>query len=173
VLTQTAGFLYGDNLLSRFGEWGRGPTALPRRSFNEATLASVRALDPLTKHALSSPFTGAVYDVLVGIFVRHLVALGAIDERLAAHCRHTPGLPVPALGDDFRRAYRGRGRLRRGAPPCAGRAGLAAGRRLASQHPRWPRVLEGAASPAGRRHRAGTGHGALVAQAFAARGIAA
>jgi len=108
VLTQTAGFLYGDNLLSRFGEWGRGPTALPRRSFNEATLASVRAMDPLTKHALSSPFTGAVYDVLVGIFVRHLVALGAIDERLAAHCRHTPGVPVPALGDDFRRAYRGR-----------------------------------------------------------------
>ena len=32
VLRQTAGFLFGDNLLSRFGEWGRGPTALPRRS---------------------------------------------------------------------------------------------------------------------------------------------
>jgi len=174
VLTQTAGFLYGDNLLSRFGEWGRGPTALPRRSFNEATLASVRAMDPLTKHALSSPFTGAVYDVLVGIFVRHLVALGAIDERLAAHCRHTPGVPVPALGDDFRRAYRGRAAdfaeaLRRARDELGW---LLAGAWRRSTHDGlvYPKVLRHLLAADTER---GTGHGALVAQAFAARGIAA
>lgn len=174
VLTQTAGFLYGDNLLSRFGEWGRSPTALPRRSFNEATLASVRAQAPLTKHALSSPFTGAAYDVLVGIFVRHLVGRDAITADLAARCRHTPGVAVPDLAGDFRRAYRGRAddfaealRLARDEL-----GGLLAGawRRTTTDGLVYGKVV---------RHmlaadaELGTGHGALVAQAFAARGIAA
>ena len=174
VLAETAGFLYGDNLLSRFGEWGRGPTALPRRSFNSATLASVRALDPLTKHALSSPFTGAVYDVLVGVFVRHLVAAGALDERLAARCRHTPGVPVPDLAADFRRAYRAHAAafaeaLRR-ARDELGWLLAGAWRRSTNDGLVYSKVL---------RHllaadaELGTGHGALVAQAFAARGIAA
>ena len=174
VLAQTAGFLYGDNLLSRFGEWGRGPTALPRRSFNDATMATVRARDPLTKHALSGPFTGAVYDILVGIFIHHLVARGAIDERLAARCRHTPGVRVPDLVGEFRRAYRGRA------------ADFAEALRLTRDELGW--LLAGAWRRTARgsvrylevvRHllaadtELGTGHGPLVAQAFAARGIAA
>jgi hypothetical protein len=174
VLRETAGFLFGDNLLSRFGEWGRRPTALPRRSFNEATMASVRAEGPRTKHALSAPFTGAVYDVLVGLFVRHLVVAGAIDERLAARCRHTPGVRVPDLGDDFRRAYRGHAAefaeaLRR-ARDELGWLLAGAWRRSTNDGLVYTKVL---------RHllaadtELGTGHGALVAQAFAARGIAA
>jgi len=174
VLAQTAGFLFGDNLLSRFGEWGRGPTALPRRSFNDATMAAVRGEDPLTKHALSGPFTGAVYDVLVGIFVSRLVALGAVDERLAARCRHTPGVSVPDLADDFRRAYRGRAHDFAEALRVARDelAWLLAGawRRSTNDGLTYRKVL---------RHllatdvELGTGHGALVAQAFADRGIAA
>lgn len=174
VLTQTAGFLYGDNLLSRFGEWGRGATALPRRSFNDATMASVRAMDPLTKHALSSPFTGAVYDVLVGIFLGRLVAVGAIDERVAARCRHTPGVPVPDLADDFRRAYRGRAHdfaeALRVARDELGWLLAGAWQRSTNDGLVYAKVLRHllAADTA-----LGTGHGALVAQAFAARGIAA
>jgi hypothetical protein len=174
VLTQTTGFLYGDNLLSRFGEWGRGPTALPRRSFNDTTLASVRAESPLTKHALSAPFTGAVYDVLVGIFVGRLVALGAVDERLAARCRHTPGVPVPDLAGEFRRAYRGRAHdfaeALRVARDELGWLLAGAWRRSTSDGLTYRKVL---------RHllatdvELGTGHGALVAQAFADRGIVA
>jgi len=174
VLRETAGFLYGDNLLSRFGEWGRGPTALPRRSFNDATMASVRAQDPLTKHALSSPFTGAVYDVLVGIFVQRLVARDAITQELAARCRHTPGVRVPDLGKEFRAAYRGRGNdfaeALRLARDELGWLLAGAWRRSTNDGLVYPKVL---------RHllaadaELGTGHGALVAQAFAARGIAA
>jgi len=174
VLRETAGFLYSDNLLSRFGEWGRGPTALPRRSFNDATMASVRAQAPLTKHALSSPFTGAVYDVLVGIFIQRLVARDAITQALAARCRHTPGVRVPDLGKEFRAAYRGRGN------------DFAEALRLARDELGW--LLAGAwrrSTNDGLVYRKvlghllaadaelGTGHGALVAQAFAARGIAA
>jgi hypothetical protein len=102
----TAGFLFSANILSRFGEWGRGPRALPRQSFNDDTMASVRAEEPLTKHALSAPFTGAVFDAFVGMFVRHLLERGAIDEPLAAQCRHQPDVPVPDLRADFRRQYR-------------------------------------------------------------------
>jgi len=174
VLAETAGFLYGDNLLSRFGEWGRGPTALPRRSFNDATLTSVRAQDPLTKHALSSPFTGAVYDVLVGVFVRHLVAAGAIDEPLAARCRHTPGVRVPDLAADFRRAYRGHAAdfaeaLRR-ARDEVGWLLAGAWRRSTNDGLTYSKVLRHLLAA---EAELGTGYGAQVAQAFAARGIAA
>jgi hypothetical protein len=174
VLRETSGFLFGDNLLSRFGEWGRGPTALPRRSFNDATMASVRAQDPLTKHALSSPFTGAVYDVLVGIFVRHLVARDAISEALAARCRHTPNVRVPDLGREFRAACRGHveafAEALRRARDELGALLAGAWRRSTNDGLTYTKVL---------RHllaadaELGTGHGALIAQAFAARGIAA
>ena len=105
LLRQTAGFLYSDNLLSRIGEWGRGPTAVPRRTFNAATMASVRADQHLNKHKLSSPFTGAVFDGFVRIFLHHLVVRDALDVNVARRCRHTPGEPVPDLGAEFRRAY--------------------------------------------------------------------
>ena len=174
VLADTAGFLFGDNLLSRFGEWGRGPTALPRRSFNDATLASVRALDPLTKHALSSPFTGAVYDVLVGIFVGHLVRRGLLDERVAARCRHTPGVPVPDLRADFRRAHRGQAdqfaEALRMARDQLGWLLAGAWRRTTTDGLTYGKVLTHLLAADA---ELGAGHGALLAQAFAARGIAA
>ena len=109
VLRQTHGYLYADCVLSRVGEWGTGGDDVARNAFNEATLASVRA-DPaaLNKHTLSAPFTGAVYDLLVELFVDHLVAAGAIPRALADACHHEPGRPVADLAGPFARAARGR-----------------------------------------------------------------
>jgi hypothetical protein len=109
ILRRTHGYLYADSLLSRIGEWGLGRADVERNAFNETTLASVRAAPRLNKHVLSAPFTGAVYDLLVEIFVDHLAAAGAISRQLAADCRHQPGTPVADLSADFARAIRGRG----------------------------------------------------------------
>jgi hypothetical protein len=109
VLRQTSGYLYADCVLSRIGEWGTGDDDVARHAFNDATLASVRA-EPvaLNKHRLSAPFTGAVYDVLVEIFVDYLVAAGVITRTLADACHHEPGRPVADLRGPFARAVRGR-----------------------------------------------------------------
>jgi hypothetical protein len=101
VLAQTGGFLYSENLLSRIGEWGRGEDDVARTAFNEATMASVRSLASFNKHQLSAPFTGAVFDIFVRCFVRHLRAHDAIDSTLAERCRHTPGRPLENLGAGF------------------------------------------------------------------------
>jgi hypothetical protein len=109
VLRQTHGHLYADCVLSRIGEWGRGDDDVARHAFNETTLPGLR-LDPATlnKHKLSGPFTGAVYDLLVEIFVDHLVSSGAITRSLAEACHHEPGRPTADLTGDFARAGRGR-----------------------------------------------------------------
>jgi hypothetical protein len=110
LLRETTGFLYSDCLLARIGEWGRDAGDVARRAFNQSTLASVRALPAPNKHQLSSPFTGAVYDVLVRTFVEQLAATGAIGHQLADDCRHDPtaAIPVPNLAAEFEGAYRGR-----------------------------------------------------------------
>jgi hypothetical protein len=101
VLAQTDGFLYSDNLLSRIGEWGWADEHVARPAFNDATMTSVRSESSLNKHHLSTPFTGAVFDLLVRRFVRHLLEGGAIDEHLERRCRHTPGRPVEDLSAEF------------------------------------------------------------------------
>lgn len=108
VLKATNGFLYTDSLLSRIGEWGHGKADVERNAFNDATLAAVRTDPKLNKHKLSAPFTGAVYDLLVEIFVDHLATAGVITRQLAADCRHEPGTPVADLSAHFARAVRGR-----------------------------------------------------------------
>ena len=108
VLKATNGYLYADSLLSRIGEWGHGKADVERNAFNDATLASVRADPKLNKHKLSAPFTGAVYDLLVEIFVERLATAGAITRQLAADCRHVPGTPVADLSAHFARSSRGR-----------------------------------------------------------------
>ncbi len=107
VLRATKGYLYEDSLLSRVGEWGHGKADVERTAFNDATLASVRADPKLNKHKLSGPFTGAVYDLLVEIFVDHLATDGVITRPLAEDCRHEPGRPTPDLSPHFAPALRG------------------------------------------------------------------
>ena len=107
VLKSTSGYLYASSLLSRVGEWGHGLKDVERNAFNDATLASMRADPKLNKHKLSGPFTGAVYDLLVEIFVAHLAAAGAITQQLADDCRHQPGQATADLGPHFAQALRG------------------------------------------------------------------
>jgi hypothetical protein len=110
VLRETGGFLFRDCLLARIGEWGRKRGDVARHAFNQSTLASVRAQPSLNKHQLSEPFTGAIYDLLVGIYLERLVDAGAVSRQLADDCRHDPtaATPVPNLAAEFTRAYRGR-----------------------------------------------------------------
>jgi hypothetical protein len=109
VLREARGYLYADCVLSRIGEWGKGDDDVERNAFNDATMASVRT-DPLTlnKHQLSAPFTGAVYDVLVEIFIDYLQADGAISRDLADACHHDPTRPVADLKRPFALALRAR-----------------------------------------------------------------
>jgi hypothetical protein len=109
VLRQTRGYLYADGVLSRIGEWGTGGDDVARHAFNDATMTSVRRDPPtLNKHVLSAPFTGAVYDLLVEIFIDHLLADGAITRELADACHHDPARPVADLARPFGLALRAR-----------------------------------------------------------------
>jgi len=175
VLRETGGFLFSDSLLTRVGEWGRTRGDVARHAFNHSTLASVRALPALNKHQLSAPFTGAVYDVLVGIFVEHLAAAGAISRQLADDCRHDPtaATPVPNLAAHFVRAHRGRHAifaeaLRLARDETASLLAGAWGRTTIADGVRYTRVLDHLlVADAG----LGLSRGALLRQAFAARGI--
>lgn len=172
VLRDTAGFLYSDNLLARFGEWGRGPAAVPRRLFNDVTLVDARDDPALTKHKLSMPFSGAVYDVLVRIFVRHLVASGALEEPVARQCRHVPNVPVHDLRREFRHAYaRHADRFAEALRLARDDLGsLLAGtwRRTTTDGLSFARVV---ANLLDTDAELGTGSGELFREAFAARGI--
>jgi len=145
-LTQTAGFLYGDNLLKPLRRVGAaGSTALlPRR-------ARSRGHPGLRARAGSPDQARAVVRRSTGARLRRCwsASSSGISWRSApstsgwpAHCRQHAGRAGArrSATDFLRRAYRrpARGRLRRGAPPSAARgtswAGCWAGR-LASQHP--------------------------------------
>jgi hypothetical protein len=173
VLRATSGYLYESSLLSRIGEWGHGQADVERNAFNEATMASARADPKLNKHKLSSPFTGAVYDLLVEIFVGHLARAGAISRPLADDCRHEPGRPTADLSAAFARAIRGRqvvfaealrqarddlGALLAGAWLATGGGNISFGRVLAG-------LIES-------DRALGLGHAAFIREVFAARGIA-
>jgi hypothetical protein len=175
VLHQTAGFLYSDCLLARVGEWGRTRGDVARHAFNQSTLETIRALPTFNKHQLSAPFTGAVYDVLVRIFLDHLAASGVVSRQLADDCRHDPAAtpPVPDLADAFAHAYRGRHEafeepLRQARDEIA--ALLAAAWRRTTIHDgvRYHRVLDHLLTADA---ELGLSRGALLRDAFAARGI--
>jgi hypothetical protein len=175
VLHQTAGFLYSDCLLARVGEWGRTRGDVARHAFNQSTLDTIRALPTFNKHQLSAPFTGAVYDVLVRIFLDHLAASGVVSRQLADDCRHDPAAtpPVPDLADAFAHAYRGRHEafeepLRQARDEIA--ALLAAAWRRTTIHDgvRYQRVLDHLLTADA---ELGLSRGALLRDAFAARGI--
>lgn len=175
VLRETGGFLFSDCLLARIGEWGRKRGDVPRHAFNQSTLASVRALPTLNKHQLSAPFTGAVYDALMRIFLEHLAAAGAISRQLADDCRHDPAAatPVPNLAADFTRAYRGRHAafaeaLRQARDEVATLLAGAWRRTTIADGVRYTRVLDHLLLADA---EVGLARGALLRAVFAARGI--
>lgn len=178
VLADTDGCLFGANLLSRIGEWGVTKSEVERTLFNDATMAWARRRKQLNKHALSLPFSGAVYDLLVEVFKEHLVGRKALMREVADRYRHRIERPVPDLGAAFRRA-------RRDAPSEFREALLDArdevARLLARAWRATPRDGVTYASVAGRLLQAADGAGAagagqrpraaIVAEVFGARGI--
>ncbi|HEV8615201.1 MAG TPA: hypothetical protein VGU22_06880 [Methylomirabilota bacterium] len=176
VLAQTDGQLYGANLLSRIGEWGVTNSEVERTLFNEATMTSVRKRKDLNKHALSLPFSGAVYDFFVEVFKAHLVHRRALSADVARRARHRPGTRMPDVGAAFTRA-------RRAAPAEFREALLDArdevARLLAMTWRATPRDGVTFASVAGRLLAitgsnaidGGRAHSAMLADVFLARGI--
>ena len=101
VLAETRGYLFSTNSACRLSEWGPDRDEDIRSIFNNATLASVRKLKGLNKHELSKPFSGAAYDLFVGIYQTKLVKRGAIPKILAGRSRHAPGRRPPGLRGEF------------------------------------------------------------------------
>jgi hypothetical protein len=173
VLADTDGQLYGANVLSRIGEWGVTKSDVERTLFNEATLTSVRERRSVDKHALSLPFSGAVYDLFVEAFQARLVEGKALTREVADRSRHRPGAPLRAGRAAFTRA-------RREKPEQFREALLGArdevARLLAQAWRATPRDGVTFAGVAGRilaaDAAAGGRRAALIRDVFAARGIA-
>jgi hypothetical protein len=105
ALAQSHGQLYGNNVLSRMGEWDRTKATSIRHLFNEATMEAARRDRKLNKHRLSLPFSGALFDLMAEILKERLVERGALSRALARRTRHRPGVPLADVGAAFARAH--------------------------------------------------------------------
>ncbi|HEU5322782.1 MAG TPA: hypothetical protein VFX28_18390, partial [Methylomirabilota bacterium] len=87
LLQHTRGDLRSETALSRIGELGGAQEI--RNALNASTMLTLRwHPDPSTfKYALSRPWTGAGFDVLLAIYERSLVRRRAIPPALAARAR--------------------------------------------------------------------------------------
>jgi hypothetical protein len=82
LLEHTRGDLASPNLVSRIGELSK--TRYTRNAFNSARMSTVKKVaDPDEyKIRLARPFTGAGFDLLVGLYLEGLVERGAIPAKL-------------------------------------------------------------------------------------------
>ncbi len=112
LLRQTAGNLYLENELNRIGELSN--TRQIRVASNALKMADVpdtrRRHSDLTGkelHTLGQPLTGAFFDILVMIYQRKLVELGAIGQELADESSRAADrqLGSGALQERFKEAY--------------------------------------------------------------------
>lgn len=85
LLDNTRGNLFSSNELSRVGELSQSREI--RVVFNDERYSSA-VTEP---HDLSLPLTGAIFDILVEVFQKKLVANGLISEELARLSAHVPG----------------------------------------------------------------------------------
>ena len=102
LLTRTQGRLFASSIVSRIGE-----SVVNRNVYNDLTLDDV-PWDPdpdLYKYALCLPFEGAVFDLLIELYERRLVALGAIERRVADRSSHARGRAVRGLKRAFARGF--------------------------------------------------------------------
>lgn len=174
VLQETRGFLFSENAACRVSEWGPEPDEHIRTIFNEDTMASVRKSKTVNKHGLSHPFSGAAYDVLVGIYQAKLVERGAIPKSLARRSRHVPGRPMPRLRGEFARRFVAKhddfvaaiGAARHEFAHLLARAWKSTPMHVLS----YARIV--ASLIAADRALFGGAYGTLIRRAFAARGIA-
>jgi hypothetical protein len=97
LLANTQGRLFSRNLLSRYGEKGRGRQI--RSAFNSAATWSpwiATAEATYDKHAFSKLFTGGAFDVFVEIYEHYLVRRGVIAPRLARESKSAVATAIDA-----------------------------------------------------------------------------
>jgi hypothetical protein len=102
LLRRTQGRLFASSIVTRIGE-----SVVDRNAYNNFTMADVPwDPDPDTyKYALALPFAGAVFDLLVELYERRLVARGAISPRLAARSSHARARSPRGLRQEFARSF--------------------------------------------------------------------
>ncbi|MEM7173156.1 MAG: hypothetical protein AAF530_23535 [Pseudomonadota bacterium] len=113
ILKKTGGNLYLENELNRIGELSK--TKQIRIASNALTMDQVadtgRPHDDLSGkeiHALGQPLTGALFDILVGIYQEKLIEFGAISRELADRSSRPEGDDVDSdvISAAYARAYR-------------------------------------------------------------------
>lgn len=108
VLQRTRGNLFSDNVLSRIGELSG--SAQIRKVFNGERMSTVK-WDPIEdryKYALSAPFTGGAFDILVEIYQQQLIRRGAISKDLADRSYDAVHQEVSGIQREFSREFRGK-----------------------------------------------------------------
>lgn len=121
LLWRTRGALFSVNELSRLAEYGRKREV--RELFNEEWLGSTRiqqAAAQYRSHTYSLPFSGAAYDLLVGLYIANLRRRGVLERRAS---RPRPGAPRHALAmaqRAFRRRFATRRRFEASRPQLKG-----------------------------------------------------
>jgi hypothetical protein len=103
ILENSRGNLFTVNELSRMGELPDGREI--RVAFNYERMSTVDA-EP---HNLSLPLTGAIFDILVDVFQKELVAQELITQDLASRSTHgaAPNDDLEAIQAEFDEAYAG------------------------------------------------------------------
>jgi hypothetical protein len=101
LLTHSKGNLFSVNEMSRVGELSK--TRQIRNAFNYDRLSTVTN-EP---HDLSTPLTGAIFDVFVEVYQKELVSEGLISQDLATKSYHAPGAGSGAkdIQKQFTKAY--------------------------------------------------------------------
>ena len=102
LLERTQGRLYASSVVTRIGE-----SVVDRNAYNNFTISDV-PWDPNPdsyKYALCLPFEGAVFDLLVELYERRLVAREIIAPNIAEHSTHTRGRVVRRLHRAFARSF--------------------------------------------------------------------
>jgi hypothetical protein len=102
LLEHTQGRLFASSVISRIGE-----SVVDRNAYNNFTMRDV-PWDPnpdTYKYALCLPFAGAVFDLLVELYERRLVARGVLGRRDADRSSHERGRAVRGLKQAFARAF--------------------------------------------------------------------
>ncbi|OBZ16332.1 hypothetical protein A8L34_27015 [Bacillus sp. FJAT-27264] len=112
LLEHTSGNLFTENELSRLGEFGLN--RFIRLAFNDRKLSDVRERsgeEPWRReeHALSEPFTGGVFDILVEVFQIALIERNLISTDLGRRSYDTHHNPSEAavIQKEFEQLYAG------------------------------------------------------------------
>ncbi|KQO18415.1 hypothetical protein [Paenibacillus sp. Leaf72] len=102
LLDNTKGNLFSPNELTRLGELSGGRSI--RIAFNDFKMSMV-GREP---HALSQPFTGGAFDILVEMFQLNLIEQGLISQSLGDRSFHAKGDEISKVQREFEALYPGK-----------------------------------------------------------------